>query len=74
MSSFSEETEQCLTALQQRLEHVIQHYQQLSAQHQALLANCTQLEQERAALTAQNEQFRSRIDAMVVRLKAMGVS
>lgn len=74
MSSFSEETEHCLAALQQRLDALIDHHQQLSAHQKTLEAECAQLQQHRDDLATQNEQLRARIDAIVARLKGMGVS
>jgi cell division protein ZapB len=58
-----------LALLADRVERLVQLYGQLSEENRELREQTSALQAERDALNEKNEQFRARIDAMVVRLR-----
>lgn len=60
-----------LKSLADKLDRLLQSNARLSEENRHLRAAQEQLTQERAALLAKNEQARSRVEAMISRLKAM---
>ncbi|MDX1605520.1 MAG: TIGR02449 family protein [Candidatus Competibacterales bacterium] len=65
----SAETGQELAALEQRIVELIGRCEQLAETNRELRARYAAASEECAALRSQNEQARTRIDAMVARLK-----
>ncbi|WP_462380728.1 TIGR02449 family protein [Pseudomonas sp. Marseille-QA0892] len=60
-----------LKALTVRLEQLIQRVEQLKLHNRALLANERAWREERAHLVEKNELARSKVEAMILRLKAL---
>lgn len=60
-----------LKALTVRLEQLIQRVEQLKLHNRALLANERAWREERAHLIEKNELARSKVEAMILRLKAL---
>lgn len=67
----SRNSEQELKALEIRVDELIQLCHQLKNENQALREQRTSLVSERAQLMEKNELARSRIEAMIMRLKGM---
>ena len=65
----SAETGQLFVALEQRIAELVSRCEQLAEANRELRAQYAAASEECAALKAQNEQARTRIDAMVARLK-----
>ncbi|RFA31255.1 TIGR02449 family protein [Alkalilimnicola ehrlichii] len=63
-------TEQVLL-LEQRVDALLQHCARLQAENDMLRASQEALAAERTGLQEKNEQARTRIEAMIARLKAM---
>ena len=60
-----------LKALTAKLEQLIQRIEQLKAQNHLLLANERAWREERAHLIEKNEMARHKVEAMILRLKAL---
>ncbi|MEZ5467611.1 MAG: TIGR02449 family protein [Lysobacterales bacterium] len=60
-----------LRSLAEKLERLLNTNARLFEENRSLRAAQEQLAQERATLLAKNEQARSRVEAMITRLKAM---
>jgi cell division protein ZapB len=60
-----------LAALSQQLDRLLDHVHRLSEENRSLRHSQEQLANERASLLARNEQARSRVEAMIQRLKAL---
>ncbi|MGE4072826.1 MAG: TIGR02449 family protein [Lysobacterales bacterium] len=60
-----------LRSLAEKLERLLNTNARLFEENRSLKAAQEQLAQERATLLAKNEQARSRVEAMITRLKAM---
>jgi cell division protein ZapB len=60
-----------LAALLQRVERLAEHAQQLAGENASLRQARQQLLDERASLLAKNEQARTRVEAMIQRLKSL---
>jgi cell division protein ZapB len=60
-----------LAALSQQLDRLLEHVHRLSEENRSLRHSQEQLANERAGLLARNEQARSRVEAMIQRLKAL---
>lgn len=60
-----------LHALAARLDQLTAHAQRLADENRSLRASQEQLIGERAALLTKNEQARSRVEAMILRLKSL---
>lgn len=60
-----------LAALNQQLDRLLDHVHRLSEENRSLRHSQEQLANERAGLLARNEQARSRVEAMIQRLKAL---
>ncbi len=60
-----------LAALHQQLDRLIDYVHRLSEENRSLRHSQEQLANERAGLLARNEQARSRVEAMIQRLKAL---
>lgn len=60
-----------LAALEARVDELIRTMEQLSAENEALRAQQAALTMERATLIEKTELARSRIEAMIMRLKSM---
>jgi cell division protein ZapB len=60
-----------LAALSQQLNRLLEHVHRLSEENRSLRHSQEQLANERAGLLARNEQARSRVEAMIQRLKAL---
>ena len=58
-----------LAVLAERVEHLVQLCEQLAQENRELREQTSALQAERDALREKSEQFRARIDAMVVRLR-----
>ena len=72
LSDFDNRSETAITdlaVLAERVEHLVQICKQLTEKNRELCEQTSVLQAERDALREKNEQFRARIDAMVVRLK-----
>lgn len=69
--SVTRKTERYITALEERVDELIRVHQQLAEEQLALQGQYAELLRERDALIEQNEQSRTRIEAMVVRLKGL---
>ena len=67
-----ETVETNLVILAERLDQLIRWCERLARENQSLNERVTVLQAERDSLREKNEQLRARIDAMVVRLKALG--
>jgi len=62
---------QDLEALEQRVERLVEYCLKLSEENRVLRHSQDNLSAERASLLEKNEMARSRIEAMISRLKAM---
>lgn len=71
LDSVTETAASGLAILSERLERLLQFCEQLLLENQALREQKIALQAEREELCAQNEQSRSRIEAMIVRLKSL---
>lgn len=60
-----------LAALGQQLDHLLDTVRRLSEENRSLRHSQEQLSGERAGLLARNEQARSRVEAMIQRLKSL---
>lgn len=60
-----------LAALNQQLDRLLEYVHRLSEENRSLRHSQEQLASERANLLARNEQARSRVEAMIQRLKAL---
>lgn len=60
-----------LKALEQRVDQLLELCQRLHDENHSLRASQDALVQEKANLIAKNEQARSRVEAMISRLKAL---
>jgi cell division protein ZapB len=60
-----------LAALSQQLDRLLEHVHRLTEENRSLRHSQEQLANERAGLLARNEQARSRVEAMIQRLKAL---
>jgi len=60
-----------LQALAEKIERLLQNNSQLHAENRNLRAANAEVVHERESLLAKNEQARSRVEAMIVRLKAL---
>lgn len=58
-------------ALQQQVEHLLQVVRRLSEENRSLRLSQEQLSHEKSSLLARNEQARSRVEAMIQRLKTL---
>jgi cell division protein ZapB len=67
----SDSTQYELAALGQQLDRLLEHVHRLSEENRSLRHSQEQLASERAGLLARNEQARSRVEAMIQRLKAL---
>ncbi|MGB8636013.1 MAG: TIGR02449 family protein [Rhodanobacteraceae bacterium] len=64
-------TQTRIEALSNAMQDLLANYQRVREQNRSLLASQEQLATERAALMARNEQARSRVEAMIQRLKSL---
>jgi len=69
--AMSDESLQQLHDLQERVERLIALCRRLGEENRSLRTSQEQLMLERAQLLAKNEQARSRVEAMIQRLKSM---
>jgi cell division protein ZapB len=60
-----------LAALEQRLDRLLETIRRLTEENRSLRHSQEQLSGERAGLLARNEQARSRVEAMIQRLKSL---
>lgn len=60
-----------LAALSQQLDRLLEYVHRLNEENRSLRHSQEQLANERASLLARNEQARSRVEAMIQRLKAL---
>lgn len=60
-----------LSQLHQRIEQLFELAQRLDDENRQLRSQQEQWQQERAALISKNDQARSRVEAMIQRLKAL---
>ncbi|MGQ0799275.1 MAG: TIGR02449 family protein [Pseudomarimonas sp.] len=60
-----------LTALRDKVERLVEITRRLGDENRSLRASQEQLMSERAALLSKNEQARSRVEAMIQRLKSL---
>lgn len=60
-----------LAALLQRVERLAEHARQLAGENASLRQAQQQLLDERASLLSKNEQARTRVEAMIQRLKSL---
>jgi cell division protein ZapB len=60
-----------LQALSNKLDQLVEIARQLDAENKLLKATQSQLIAERSVLASKNDQARSRIEAMITRLKAL---
>ena len=60
-----------LRAIATRVDALVERAQQLAAENRSLRQQQEQLAGERAQLLAKNEQARSRVEAMIARLKSL---
>jgi cell division protein ZapB len=67
----SDPVQQQLAALAERLDHLMETVRRLSEENRSLRHSQEQLSGERAGLMARNEQARSRVEAMIQRLKSL---
>lgn len=67
----SDSTQDRITRLSGVLEDLLASYQRVCEENRSLLASQEQLATERATLMARNEQARSRVEAMIQRLKSL---
>jgi cell division protein ZapB len=63
--------QQELAALGQQLDHLLDAVRRLGEENRSLRQSQEQLSGERAGLMARNEQARSRVEAMIQRLKSL---
>jgi len=63
--------QQELEALGRQVDHLLDTVRRLSAENRSLRHSQEQLSGERASLLARNEQARSRVEAMIQRLKSL---
>lgn len=64
-------TEHYFNALEQKIDQLLQHCAQLEQDNKKMLEREQLLKAERAQLIQQNEQTQSKIEAMIMRLKAL---
>ena len=64
-------TEHYFNALEQKIDQLLQHCAQLEQDNKTMLEREQLLKAERAQLIQQNEQTQSKIEAMIMRLKAL---
>lgn len=64
-------TEHYFNALEQKIDQLLEHCEQLNQENIQLRAREQQLKEERAQLVQLNEQTQSKIQAMIMRLKAL---
>lgn len=64
-------TEHYFTALEQKIDQILEHCQQLEQENKTLKERERVLKEERAHLTQLNEQTQSKIEAMITRLKSL---
>ncbi|MEO6799638.1 MAG: TIGR02449 family protein [Rhodanobacter sp.] len=60
-----------LAALGQQLDHLLETVRRLNEENRSLRQSQEQLSGERSGLLARNEQARSRVEAMIQRLKSL---
>lgn len=72
MTNPSIESQSVLTDLQTNVDALIERYQTVKYEHEALMAQQTLLLQEKMQLLQKTTQARVRVEAMINRLKAMG--
>jgi len=60
-----------LAEITHRVDRLIELVQRLTEENRSLRASQEQLNSERANLVAKNEQARSRVEAMIVRLRSL---
>ena len=60
-----------LSEISQRLDRVLELCQRLSEENRSLRVSQEQLSTERSNLLAKNEQARSRVEAMIARLRSL---
>jgi len=58
-------------ALEQRIDQLLQHCQQLELENQHLRREQSELKEERSHLLKLNNETRSKVEAMIQRLKAL---
>ncbi|MEM9304092.1 MAG: TIGR02449 family protein [Pseudomonadota bacterium] len=63
--------QEALDALEQRITRLLDRCDRLEKENRSLLVSQEQLVAERANLVAKNEQARSRVEAMISRLKSL---
>lgn len=63
--------EHYFNALEQKIDQLLAHCEQLTEENSQLRAREQQLKEERAQLVQLNEQTQSKIQAMIMRLKAL---
>ena len=63
--------QQDLAALGQQLDRLLETVRRLNEENRSLRQSQEQLSGERAGLLARNEQARSRVEAMILRLKTL---
>ena len=71
MMDTSDSTQDRIDKLSGALEGLLANYHRLCEENRSLLASQEQLATERATLLARNEQARSRVEAMIQRLKSL---
>lgn len=64
-------TEHYFNALEQKIDQLLQHCAQLEQDNKKMFEREQLLKAERAQLIQQNEQTQSKIEAMIMRLKAL---
>jgi cell division protein ZapB len=69
-----ETPETSLAILAERVDQLAQWCERLAGENRSLREQTIELQTERDALREKNEQSRARIDAMIVRLKGLGLS
>ncbi|EIL93432.1 MULTISPECIES: TIGR02449 family protein [Rhodanobacter] len=67
----SDPVHQQLAALARQLDHLLETVRRLNEENRSLRQSQEQLSGERAGLMARNEQARSRVEAMIQRLKSL---
>ncbi|WP_449427423.1 TIGR02449 family protein [Rhodanobacter umsongensis] len=67
----SDQVHQELTTLSQQLDRLLDAVRRLTEENRSLRHSQEQLSGERAGLLARNEQARSRVEAMIQRLKSL---
>ncbi len=69
--SYSDSTQRELAALDQQLERLLDRVRRLNEENRSLSRSQEQLKSERAHFVTRNEQARSRVEAMIQRLKTL---